>query len=150
MTRSLSAPGILAPPADIVPYFVVGGKQYAEATFGFQFLFVGNANPDFPGLFQPAKPNDSILLYAIGLGDTTPAMIPGVEATGQEVLNAQVAVNFGTTPATVTHVSLYPTFAGLYYITVTVPNVPDGDYQVNITVDGQPLQQQPFFLTVQH
>jgi hypothetical protein len=31
---------------------------------------------------------------------------------------------------------------------VTVPDVPDGDYQINITVDGQPLQQQPFFLTV--
>jgi uncharacterized protein (TIGR03437 family) len=144
------ASGILAPPPEISPLFNSGGKQYGEATFGFQFLFVGNANPDFPGLFQPAKPNDSILLYAIGLGDTTPAMIPGVTATGQEVLNAQVAVNFGTTPATVTRVALYPTFAGLYYIAVTVPNVPDGDYQINITVDGQPLQQQPFFLTVHH
>jgi uncharacterized protein (TIGR03437 family) len=111
-------------------------------------LFVENANPDFPGLFQPAKPNDSILLYAIGLGDTTPAMIPGVTASGQEVVNADVAVSFGTTPATVTRAALYPTFAGLYYIMVTVPNVPDGDYQINITVDGQPLQQQPFFLTV--
>jgi uncharacterized protein (TIGR03437 family) len=63
-------------------------------------------------------------------------------------LNAPVTVKFGTTPATVNRVSLYPTFAGLYYIIVTVPNVPDGDYQINITVDGQALQQQPFFLTV--
>jgi len=148
LRKVAAAPGILAPPPDVSPLFTVGGRQYGEATFGFRFLFVGNPNPDFPGLFQPAKPNDSIVLYAIGLGDTTPAMIPGVRATGQEVFNSQVAVNFGSTPATVTRVALYGTFAGLYYITVTVPNVPDGDYQINITVDGQPLQQQPFFLTV--
>jgi uncharacterized protein (TIGR03437 family) len=148
LQKLASAPGILAPPPEISPLFTVGGKQYGEATFGFQFLFVGNPNPDFPGLFRPAKPNDSILLYAIGLGDTTPAIIPGVKATGQEVLDAQVAVKFGTTPATVNRVALYPTFAGLYYLMVTVPDVPDGDYQINITVDGQPLQQQPFFLTV--
>jgi uncharacterized protein (TIGR03437 family) len=143
-----AAPGILAPPPEISPLFTAGGKQFGEATFGFTFAFVGNDNPAFPNLFRPAKPNDSILLYAIGLGDTTPAMVPGVKATGQEVLNAPVTVKFGTTPATVNRVSLYPTFAGLYYIIVTVPNVPDGDYQINITVDGQALQQQPFFLTV--
>jgi len=34
-------------------------------------------------------------------------------------------------------------------IMLTVPNVADGDYQINVTVDGQPLQQTPpFFLTV--
>lgn len=148
LQKLAAAPGILAPPKEISPLFTVGARQYAEATFGFQLLFVGNTNPDFPGLFQPAKPNDSILFYAIGLGDTTPAMTPGSTASGQEVVNADVAVNFGTTPARVTRAALYPTFAGLYYIAVTVPNVPDGDYQINITVDGQPLQQQPFFLTV--
>ena len=76
-------------------------------------------------------------------------MIPGVIATGQEVVNAQVVVKFGSTPAAVTRVAMYPTFVGLYYIMLTVPSVPDGDYQINVTVDGQPLQQNPpFFLTV--
>ncbi len=147
LMKIAAAPGILAPPAAITPLFTNAGKQYGEATFGFQFLFVGNQNPDFPGLFRPARPNDSILLYAIGLGDTTPAMIPGVKATGEEVVNARVEVSFGTTPATVTRAALYPTFAGLYYVMVTVPDVPDGDYPINVRVDGQPLQQ-PFFLTV--
>ena len=50
--------------------------------------------------------------------------------------------------ATVNRVALYPTFIGLYYIIVTVPDVPDDDYQINVTVGGQPLQQPPFFLTV--
>jgi uncharacterized protein (TIGR03437 family) len=148
LTRSPVAPGMLAPPPELNPYFTVGGTQYAAATFGFQYLFVGSPNPDLPGFFQPAKPNDSIVLYGIGFGDTTPAMTPGVIATGQEVVNASVVVKFGSTPAPVTSAGLYPTFVGLYSFTVTVPDVPDGDYQINVTVDGQPLQQPPFFLTV--
>ncbi len=147
LMKITSAPGILAPAAEISPLFSKAGKQFGEATFGFAFRFVGNENPDFPGLFRPAKPNDSILLYAIGLGDTTPAMIPGVKATGEEVVNTRVEVSFGTTPAIVNRTALYPTFAGLYYLMVTVPDVPDGDYPINVSVDGQPLKQ-PFFLTV--
>jgi len=138
------APGVLAPDNQ---YFNFGGKQYAEATFGFQYQFVGNLGPALPS--RPAKPGDSILLYAIGLGDTTPANTPGGVATGLEVLNAPVLVNFGSTPATVNRVGLYPTFAGLYYIMLTVPtNLADNDYQVNVTVGGQPLVQNPFYLTV--
>ncbi len=150
LTRSSPAPGLLAPPADLSPYFTVGSKQYLVATFGPQNLFVGNANPAAPGLFQPAKPNDTIWLYGIGFGDTTPAMTPGVIATGQEMLNAPVVVKFGQTSAAVTRAALYPTFVGLYFFIVTVPNVADGDYQINVTVGGQPLQQGPFFLTVHH
>lgn len=150
LTRSSLAPGLLAPPPELNPYFTVGGMQYAAATFGFQYLFVGSPNPNLPGFFQPARPNDSIVLYGIGFGDTTPAMTPGVVATGQEVVNASVIVKFGSTPATVTRAALYPTFVGLYYFVVTVPAVPDGVYQINVTVDGQPLQQPPFFLTVHH
>jgi hypothetical protein len=31
---------------------------------------------------------------------------------------------------------------------VTVPNVADGDYAINVTENGQPLQQPAAFLTV--
>ena len=150
LQKLAAAPGILAPPPEISPLFTRGGKQFGEATFGFEFRFVGNDDPSIPGLFQPARPGDSLLLYAIGLGNTTPAMTPGVKATGQELVNAHIEVNFGATPATVTRAALYPTFVGLYYLMVTVPDVPDGDHRINITVDGQPLQQEPFFLTVHH
>jgi uncharacterized protein (TIGR03437 family) len=145
LQKASVAPGILAP---AIPLFMAGGKQYADATFGFQYLFVGNFGTALPS--RPAKPGDSILLYAIGLGDTTPSNTPGVIASSQvqEVVNAQVTVQFGSTPATGVRAALYPTFVGLYYITATVPNVPDGDYQINVTVAGQPLQQPPFFLTV--
>lgn len=147
LQKTSLAPGLLAPPATISPYFNIGGKQYLAATIGFQNLFVGNSSI-LPGFFQPAKPNDSILLYGIGFGATTPANTPGVVATGQELVNADIQVKFGTTPATVTRAALYPTFVGLYYIVVTVPNVADGDYQINVTVAGQPLPSGPLFLTV--
>jgi hypothetical protein len=33
---------------------------------------------------------------------------------------------------------------------VEVPDVPDGDYVINISVNGQLIQQGPLFLTVKH
>jgi uncharacterized protein (TIGR03437 family) len=145
LTRATIAPGLLAPPADLNPAFTVGGKQFLVATFLTQYLFVGNLNPP---LFKPAKPNDIIWLYGIGLGDTTPAIAPGVIATGLELVNAPVTVKFGQTTASAGRPFLYPTFVGLYALAVTVPNVADGDYQINVTVGGQALQQPPFYLTV--
>ncbi len=145
LNRASIAPGLLAPPADLNPFFTANGKQYLVATFGPQALYVGNPNPGAPGLFQTAKPGDSLWLYGIGFGDT---ITPGVIATGQEKVQAPITVKFGQTPANVTSSGLYPTFVGLYFFIVTVPDVPDGDYQINMTVGGQPLQQGPAFLTV--
>ena len=145
LNRASIAPGLLAPPADLNPFFTANGKQYLVATFGPQALYVGNPNPGAPGLFQTAKPGDSIWLYGIGFGDT---ITPGVIATGAEKVQAPITVKFGQTSANVTSAGLYPTFVGLYFFIVTVPDVPDGDYQINMTVGGQALQQGPAFLTV--
>lgn len=142
------APGILAPPLSISPFFFIGGKQYAQATIDFQFLLVGNLDPILPS--RPAKPGDLIQLYAIGLGPTTPANSAGVAVTGTDPLkvNAPISVKFGDTPATLVQAALYPGFTGMYYLAVTVPDVPDGDYQINLTVNGAALVQDPFYLTV--
>jgi uncharacterized protein (TIGR03437 family) len=148
LTRASIAPGLDAPGLDLSPFFNVGGKQYLVATFGPTSLLVGNPNPAAPGSFQPAKPNDSIWLYGIGFGDTQGGGAPGVKAPGGTTLNAAVTVSFGQTPATVAYKGLYPGYVGLNLLIITVPNVPDGDYPINVTVSGQPLQQQPFFLTV--
>jgi uncharacterized protein (TIGR03437 family) len=148
LTRSTPAPGLLAPPPDLNSFFTVGGKQYLVATFGTQALYVYPTVT--PNVFQPAKPGDSIWLYGIGFGDTTPTIASGVIANGSDAINAPVTVKFGTTPATVTKSFLYPTFVGLDVLIVTVPNVADGDYQINVTVGGQALQQGPMYLTVHH
>ena len=146
LTRTLLAPGLLAPGPDLSPFFNVGGKQFLVATFGAQALYVGNTTM-IPGLSQPAKPGDSIWLYGIGFGDVQGGA-PGVIAPGGTTLTTPVTISFGQTPANITYKGLYPSFVGLNLFIVTVPNVPDGDYQINVTENGQPLQQPAAFLTV--
>jgi len=146
LNRAAIAPGMLAPGLDLSQFFNVGGKQFLVATFGAQALYVGNTTM-IPGLSQPAKPGDSIWLYGIGFGDVQGGA-PGVIAPGGTTLNTPVTISFGQTPATITYKGLYPSFVGLNLFIVTVPNVPDGDYQINVTANGQPLQQPAAFLTV--
>ena len=82
------------------------------------------------------------------LGDVTPSIPGGTIVTQLNSLAAPLTFKFGSTDATVTYKGLAPNFVGLYQFNVTVPNVADGDSQINITLGGTPLAQPPFFLTV--
>jgi hypothetical protein len=57
---------MLAPPADLNPFFNIGGKQNLVATFGLQYLFAGD--PSLGSSFKFAKPHDTLWLYGIGFG----------------------------------------------------------------------------------
>ena len=59
-----------------------------------------------------------------------------------------VSISFGQTPANLTCKGLYGSYVGLYLFIIEVPDVPDGDYPINVTVNGQLIQQGPLFLTV--
>jgi uncharacterized protein (TIGR03437 family) len=146
--RVASAPGLLAPPSTFPFSFFQNGKQYLEATIGASTTFVGNPNfvPNFPFTFRPAKPGDSVLIYAIGLGDVDPALPAGVVA-GADSIKAPVTISFDQTPATITYKGHYPTFIGLYFLAVTVPEITDGDHQIIVTLNGQPLTQAVFLST---
>jgi len=89
-----------------------------------------------PGVpFQPAKPGDSITAYGIGFGAVTPAIAPGVVVGGQNSI-PNLTISFGATPATLTYAGLAPGNIGLYQFNITVPQVANGDYQINVIVDG--------------
>jgi uncharacterized protein (TIGR03437 family) len=141
LQKAAAAPGMLAPSS-----FVFNNKQYLVAQFYPEYAFAGNTS--LGSVFRPAKPNDTVWMFGIGFGDVAGATVPGVIATGTGQIVAPVTIAFGTTPANVSYKGLYGGYVGLYLFIVTVPNVPDGDYQINVTVGGQPLQQPPFFLTV--
>jgi uncharacterized protein (TIGR03437 family) len=140
--KRATAPGILAPPT-----FNVGGKQYMVATFS-DGAFVGNPGLVPNATFRTAKPGDIVAAYGVGFGPVTPDTPPGRIAQGQTALNANVVFRFGQTQATATYRGMAPNFVGLYQFNITVPDVPDGDQQINVTVDGQALQQAAMFLTV--
>lgn len=137
------APGILAPAS-----FRVGGTQFMVATYP-DGTFVGRANLIQGAAFRPAKPGDTITAYGIGFGGVNPDTPPGRIVSQLNAINANVVFRFGQTQANLTYRGLAPNFVGLYQFNITVPDVPNGDQQINVTVDGQPLPQAPMFLTIQ-
>jgi uncharacterized protein (TIGR03437 family) len=98
---------------------------------------------------HPAKPGDTIVVYAIGLGQTTPVAVEGQASNnggnGSPLQTIQnVTVTFGggfagrASSVTAAFVGLTPTAAGLYQVNVTIPSdTPLGaDVPVSIVSNG--------------
>ncbi len=149
-TKVAVSPALLAPPATFPFSFFVNGKQYLEATLGAQNVYAGSPNlvSNFPYPFQAPKPGDSVWIYGIGFGDVDPALPAGVVA-GADKIKAPLTISFDNTPAEVGYAGHYPGFVGLYLFTVKVPNVPAGDHQIKVTLNGQPLSQTVYLVTGQ-
>jgi len=103
---------------------------------------------------HPATSGDTLIIYAVGLGDTSPAVATGDPAPGDPL--AQVmgtpSVNFGGSigsPVVVPdYAGLSPTSAGLYQINVRIPEeTPKG--VVNLTVAFGDATSNPVQISVQ-
>jgi uncharacterized protein (TIGR03437 family) len=105
---------------------LIGGGPYGiivNATDGSYPAPVGT----FPGS-HPATAGDTLVVYCIGMGPTSPAVATGAPAPSASPL-AQLTVtpqvNFGGSIAPVLVTPLFagltPTYAGLYQINVTIP-----------------------------
>jgi uncharacterized protein (TIGR03437 family) len=139
LNKDTAAPGMLAPPS-----FVVGGKQLLVALFLDGVTFVGNI-PGVPS--RPAKPGEMIVTYGIGFGATEPFYAPGTIAAGLNSLVEPLAVTVGGVqlpPANITYKGLAPGFIGLYQFNLVIPDVPDGDAPVTISVGGRTVPQTLF------
>jgi len=71
---------------------------------------------------NPAQANDILLVYATGLGPTTPALATGQLASYPPQLDTgTVTATIGNQPATVIYSIASPGFAGLYQVAIRVP-----------------------------
>jgi uncharacterized protein (TIGR03437 family) len=114
------------------------GKLYAAALFNSDGAYVGAVGA-IPGVTsRPAQAGDYILLFATGLGQTSPPYPVGQVLTVAYPVPdlAQISVLIGGKPATVPYAGM--TYPGLFQINVQVPNgVPAGDQSIVLGVAGQ-------------
>jgi uncharacterized protein (TIGR03437 family) len=101
----------------------------------------------YPGSTTPAKPGETILLYANGFGPTSASIVSG-SLTQSGVLSPLPVIKIGGSPATVTFAGLVA--PGEFQFNVVVPsNTPDGDQAVTATYNGSTTQSATL-ITVQH
>ncbi len=87
--------------------------------------------------FIPAKPGDTLELFGVGFGATSPSVAPGSLATGAANTVGTPVVTIGGVTANVLYAGLAPGYAGLYQVNVVVPmGVQNGDQAVAIKVNG--------------
>ncbi len=91
---------------------------------------------------RPARTGDTLVIYAVGFGQTNPAVQTGVAAPSSPLAQlSNVIVHFGprglfgtSVPQPATFAGLSPGFVGLYQINVTVPEgiaqLPDLDLSI--------------------
>ena len=84
---------------------------------------VTHQNFTLVGPDSPARAGEALIIWATGLGQTTPALATGVAATfPPQSDTTQATVSIGGQDARVIYSIASPSFAGLYQIAVTMPS----------------------------
>jgi uncharacterized protein (TIGR03437 family) len=128
-------------------FFIFGAGPYVAAVHANGDL-VGPASMSVPGYtFSPAKPGETIQIYANGFGTTSTPIVSGSLSQGG-VLNPAPAIKIGGMNATVRFAGLVA--AGEFQFNVVVPaSLVDGDQPITATVNGVNTQSGAM-LSVQH
>ena len=114
-------------------FFNINGGPYVVAQHSADYSLVGPASL-FPGASTPAKPGETVILYANGFGPTAPAAVSGAE-TQSGTLSPLPAVAIGGLAAPVQFAGLVS--PGLFQINVVVPaNTPTGDNALSAVING--------------
>jgi uncharacterized protein (TIGR03437 family) len=129
-------PGLLAPAV-----FILNGNQNVVALLNNTLTYdlpvkVAGVNTAL------AKPGDTLTMYGIGFGTTTPSILAGQVVTGLNALTANVQITIGGAPATVSYQGFAPGYVGLYQFNVLVPSIAaNTNAPIIMTVNGAAIPQ---------
>jgi uncharacterized protein (TIGR03437 family) len=120
------------------PAFLVIDATGHVAARHVDYSLVGPPSLSVPGYtFTPAKPGETVLLYATGFGQTSPPINNQMSGLGS--LLVLPGVTIGGVPAAVAYAGL--SAAGLYQFNVTIPtNAANGDLPLVATYNGSSTQ----------
>ena len=96
-----------------------------------------HANNSLISAANPAAAGETIVIYATGLGATTPVFATGAAANQMNTTVMPVSVTIGGKAAAVVYSGLTQSLVGLYQINTIVPPGVTGSQPVVVTVDGQ-------------
>jgi uncharacterized protein (TIGR03437 family) len=114
--------------------FLINSDKYVAATHSDNRSIIGPPTL-IANTTTPATPGETVVLYANGLGQTTPAVTNGTVVTTALPLAAMPTVLFNNVAGNVVFAGL--TATGLYQINVTLPaTLPDGDIPVVVQTGG--------------
>jgi uncharacterized protein (TIGR03437 family) len=147
VTVNALEPGLLALPQ--APW-LAGTKQYVVAqtcavakgcTLATDLTFIlptGTSIPGYP--VRPAKPGETLTIYGIGFGpaiDSSNGNVPaGQIVTVANQLVNQVQMQVNGVPTSLAYAGFAPSQVGLYQFNLVVPTVPDGDWPLTFTQNG--------------
>lgn len=128
--------------------FTPEDSKYLAATANDGSAYIGPANlfgtnGSLSGLaLRPARPGEYVVLYGTGLGPTAPAVpagqIPPARNGGHPLTSAseiRLTRNGQTTTVTPAYAGLTG-FPGLHQLVFLVPDLPSGDYETVLVVNG--------------
>jgi uncharacterized protein (TIGR03437 family) len=117
-------------------FFVFNGGPYVAATHADGRLL--GPTSLYPGDTTPAKPGETIVLYANGFGETSTPLVSGSRKQGG-TLSQLPAIKIGGTPATVIFAGLVS--PGEYQFNIVVPlSVAGGDQPITAVYNGVSTQ----------
>jgi len=113
--------------------FVINGGPYVVAQHSSDYSLIGPPSL-YPGSTTPAKPGETVVLYANGFGPTSQAVLSGA-ITQSGNLSPLPVVTIGGMAASVWYAALIS--PGLFQLNVTIPaNAPNGDNPLVVGVNG--------------
>jgi uncharacterized protein (TIGR03437 family) len=118
------------------PQFLVNGKQYVVALTPNFSSYIGHPNMVAGLSFTLPKAGDTVTIFALGCGPTTPATPAGVIPSQGSPLTLPYQVSIGGTTAKVSSAGSVPGTLGLYQFNIVIPAVAAGDQSIQLTVNG--------------
>ena len=126
----------VSPALQSVPSFTFQGRAHVVAQTPDFRSFIGRQGMVQGVDFIPARPGDSVILYALGCGPTNPPTEAGVAASANAPLALPFELRIGGVRAPVTFAGIVAGTIGLYQINATIPSVLTGDQPIELLVDG--------------